>query len=407
MIMRLFAGAPREEVLAVAQQLTATAAADRRRARLAALAVRDRHAELVRRIPRGRPRAGATFADARRRGAVLGFAMASQLRSRQRLWTGPVGDAVADARAAVEVWRGGLQAYLHPSGYWLVCGLLDQGDLDDGRGGLALGDSSRRPPASSPRGGMPRPARAAPRRRRRRPEGVPGRRRGLTELRMVNPTLLAWRSEAALAAQRLGETSEARALVAEELALAERFGAPRAIGVARRAAGLLERGEAAVERCASAAELLAACGARIEHARALDRPRRRDPPRRAAPARRASTLREALALAETSARARSRSTPATSSGSPAAARARPRGRGDRLTPSERRVAELAAAGQSNRQIADDAVRHRQGRRVAPRQHLPQARHPRPRRARRRARATPVADAGGDPSDAPAAGPQAA
>ena len=40
------------------------------------------------------------------------FAMASQLRSRQRLWTGPVPEAVLDARAAVDVWRGARRMYL-------------------------------------------------------------------------------------------------------------------------------------------------------------------------------------------------------------------------------------------------------------------------------------------------------
>src|SRR5215213_7681050 len=93
--------------------------------------------------------------------------------------------------------------------------------------------------------------------------------RRLSELLVVNPTVLPWRSEAGLAAQRLGRHDLAGELIADELTRAERFGAPRAIGVARRAAGLLERGEAAVDGLRSAVEPLAACGARIEHTRAL------------------------------------------------------------------------------------------------------------------------------------------
>ena len=49
---------------------------------------------------------------------------------------------------------------------------------------------------------------------------------------------------------------------------------------------------------------------------------------------------------------------------------------DRLTPGERRVAELAAAGQQQPADRQRAVHHRQGRGVAPRQRLPQARRPR-------------------------------
>src|SRR4051812_49963158 len=90
----------------------------------------------------------------------------------------------------------------------------------------------------------------------------------MDELLAVNPAVLPWRSEAGLAAQRVGREDMARELIGDELAIAERFGAACALGVARRAAGLLERGEAAVERLLSAADALAASGARVEQARA-------------------------------------------------------------------------------------------------------------------------------------------
>ena len=71
-----------------------------------------------------------------------------------------------------------------------------------------------------------------------------------------------------------------------------------------------------------------------------------------------------------------------------AAGARPRRRElsgvDSLTPSELRVARLAAGGMTNREIAQSAVRDRQGGAVPPRQQLPQARNRRTRRACRRA-----------------------
>ena len=164
--------------------------------------------------------------------------------------------------------------------------------------------------------------------------------------------MLPWRSEAGLAAQRLGRRELARELIAEELALAERFGAPRALGVARRAAALLERGETAVEWLRAAVELLAACGARIEQARALidlgAAIRRAGRPIEAR-----GTLRDALGLAGTAgARTlaeRAREELRLAGGrAPASAQRRAGG----LTPSEHRVARHAAAGESNRQIAD-------------------------------------------------------
>jgi DNA-binding CsgD family transcriptional regulator len=176
--------------------------------------------------------------------------------------------------------------------------------------------------------------------------------RRLDELLAVNPTVLPWRSEAGLAAQRLGRHDLARELITDELALAERFGAPRALGVARRAAGLLERGESAVERLRSSVEVLSTCGARVEQARAaidLGAAIRRS----GRPTEARATLRDALGLAD-SVGARALAERAGEELRLAGGRApsAAQGRGAGLTPSELRVAELAAAGQSNRQIAD-------------------------------------------------------
>jgi DNA-binding CsgD family transcriptional regulator len=167
----------------------------------------------------------------------------------------------------------------------------------------------------------------------------------------VNPTVLPWRSEAGLTASRLGDLDLAHSLIEEEVTQAEQFGAPRALGVALRAAGLLARGEAAVKLLRSAADVLAAAGVRVEQARALAdlgaAVRRAGRPTDARP-----VLREALDLAEVvgaSALAdRARTELRLAGGRAPHARAR----GGILTPGERRVVELAAAGQSNRQIAN-------------------------------------------------------
>ena len=301
MVMRLWGGAPRDEILAIARRLV-----PRRRARArgrddsraivhvaGCLSLCDDYAAAETAL-------AAMFADARRRGSASMFAAASQLRSRQRLWTGPVADAVLDARAAFDVWRGALHMYLHPAAYCLVSALLEQDELDEAEQALALGD---REPAAVGFFAAWRHT-ALGRLAVRRGEdaagagGVPGDGPApATSCWPPIPTVLPWRSEAGLAAQRLGRHDQARSLIADELALAERFGAPRAIGVALRAAGLLERGEAAVERLRSAVEPLAACGARVEQARTLIE--------LGAAIRRAGrsteargTLREALVLAE-------------------------------------------------------------------------------------------------------------
>jgi DNA-binding CsgD family transcriptional regulator len=138
----------------------------------------------------------------------------------------------------------------------------------------------------------------------------------------------------------------------EERGLAESFGAPRAIGVVRRAAGLLARGDDAIDLLRSAAGALGDCGARVEHARALGdlgaAIRRSGHPAQARP-----VLRDALVFAEdvgANAVAEAARTELRVAGGRAPSRARTPA--EWLTPGERRVAELAAAGRSNRQIAN-------------------------------------------------------
>jgi DNA-binding CsgD family transcriptional regulator len=173
----------------------------------------------------------------------------------------------------------------------------------------------------------------------------------LAEIRITNPAMYHWRSEAGLAAHRAGDHQLARRLIEEECVLAERFGAPRALGVARRAGGLLARGEQAVELLSSAALLHADCGARLEHARSLTElgaaVRRAGRPTNAR-----TTLHDAIRLADrlgarTLAR-HARDELALAGGRPP----RVRDRSGELTPSERRVTQLAAEGHTNRQIAD-------------------------------------------------------
>ena len=352
MIMRLWAGTPRDEILAIARRLAHDPDVVQEESRAlvhvaGCLSLCDDYASAESAL-------AVMFADARRRGSPSLFAAASQLRARQRIWTGPLADAVLDARAAFDVWRGALHMYLHPAAYCLVSALLEQDEPEEAERALALGE--REPAAVGFFAAWRETAigRLAVR-RGDHAEALQafleaGRR--LDELLAVNPTVLPWRSEAGLAAQQLGRDDQARSLIADELALAERFGAPRAIGVALRASGLLERGDAAVDRLRSSVAPLAACGAKVEQARSLVELgaaiRRAG---RATEAR--GSLREALVLAEaagaTALARRSREELRLAGGR---APAHVDASGDGLTPSERRIAELAGAGQTNRQIAD-------------------------------------------------------
>jgi DNA-binding CsgD family transcriptional regulator len=166
-----------------------------------------------------------------------------------------------------------------------------------------------------------------------------------------NPAFIAWRSPAALALFQLGEQDEARRLAAEELDLARTWGAPRAIGAALRAAGLMQGGERGLELLEAAVQVLTNSPAKLEHAKArtelgaaLRRANRRVEARQ--------HLREAVELATICGAA---SLAARGESELLATGARPRRVAlsgvESLTPSERRVAELAAGGSTNRQIA--------------------------------------------------------
>lgn len=165
-----------------------------------------------------------------------------------------------------------------------------------------------------------------------------------------HPGWNAWRSIAARSLGALGRTEEAAAAAGEELALAQRTGAPALTGRCQRQLAELE-GDAGIERLEEAVRLLRGTPARLElaralasHGAALRRARR--------PADAREPLREALELA-----AACPSPPLVESirSELYAAGARPRTAAQSgaasLTARERRVAELAADGRTNREIA--------------------------------------------------------
>jgi DNA-binding CsgD family transcriptional regulator len=173
----------------------------------------------------------------------------------------------------------------------------------------------------------------------------------LTRAMITSPAFLPWRSEAALAHLALGDHESAERLSGEELELALAFGPPRAIGVASRAAAIVAGGNRGQELLREAIDAFERGDAKLERARALvdlgAMVRRRN---RRTEAR--ELLREALDAAYRIGAMRLAEQAETEL---RATGARPRRvvltGVDSLTASERRIAEIASQGRTNREIA--------------------------------------------------------
>jgi ATP/maltotriose-dependent transcriptional regulator MalT len=296
--------------------------------------------------------------DARRSGGALAFSSAQLWRATLDIGTGALADAEADARLAFDTrpeenmetpWVFALLAMV----------LVERGSLDEAARILerfaAEVDSFREGYRSH---GLLFRARA----------GLASARgdhgaaladalvagRIAEQFGFVNPAVdfgLTWQSEAALAHHFLGEDDAARDLAEEQLELARLWGAPRTLGQALRILGVVETGEAALERLHEAVAVLETSPARLEHAYALTdlgSALRRANQRAAArePLRRGLELAQRCGATRLAARAHEELL---------ATGARPRrlrtSAVNSLTPTERRVASMAADGLSNREIA--------------------------------------------------------
>jgi DNA-binding CsgD family transcriptional regulator len=176
-------------------------------------------------------------------------------------------------------------------------------------------------------------------------------RRSQSAIGAVHPGILAWRSTAALAQLALGESAGAQTLAEEELELARSGELTRVMMRDLRVLGLVDRSSRGLELLAEAVELGRSYPTRLEYIRALvdlGAALRRANQRAAArePLRRAAELAGAADASALTLRARDELV---------ATGARPRSTAfsglEALTPSERRVADLAAEGRTTRQIA--------------------------------------------------------
>jgi DNA-binding CsgD family transcriptional regulator len=296
----------------------------------------------------------AMLADARARGSVAAFQFATGRRGLVALRRGALAEAEADTRAALELATEHhltLGVALHATSLGLT--LLERGELDQAANvldGVPL--TPARPQVITELAllearGRVRLARG------QRAQGIADLRHCgqlAADIEVHNPNLLAWRSTLALALAPK-HPREARELAVEELELARRVGAPRAIGIALRAYGLLTGGREGIELLQQSVAVLELSPARLELAYSLTElgaALRRAGARTAArePLRRALDIASRCGATPLVQRAREESL---------AAGARPRrpwaSGVHALTPSELRVATLAAQSLSNREIA--------------------------------------------------------
>ena len=292
---------------------------------------------------------------ARPRGWLIALAHGSWFRAMALVRAGEVRGAEADARLAFEYK---LPVAPAPAMLWclaaLVDALVEADDLAGADAALTAAGQQASPPAGALAGPLLLQGRARLRLAQHRPQDAlaDAQAAGLRarELGVRHAVFANWRAEAAEALVLRGEAAEAQQLAREQLELSEQLGTPGARGAALRVLArtvaepipLLER----------AVEMLVGSPARLEHTRALvdlgaalRRANRRADARE--PLRRALEQADRTGTLLLARRAREELN---------AAGARPRrsalsGPGA-LTPAEHRVAELAARGHGNREIAE-------------------------------------------------------
>jgi DNA-binding CsgD family transcriptional regulator len=173
----------------------------------------------------------------------------------------------------------------------------------------------------------------------------------LTHQGFANPSHIPWRAHAAAALASCGRMEEAREVIGVGLAQARQIGSPWALGMALRVAGTVEPAQAGIALLQESVAVLEASACRLEHAKAL--------------VQLGAALRRAGERSVAREHLRSGMDMAARCGAPplverarqelAASGARPRrtmlSGPESLTGSERRIAELAAAGRSNPEIA--------------------------------------------------------
>jgi hypothetical protein len=196
------------------------------------------------------------IAAARTRGDLAEFRYLAILRSHTALYGGQLLEAEADGRAAVLLTDHTSSQDTPMAVAVLAEALLDRGRAEEAQQQLTDNDLDGELTVGFLSAHFVLQARGRLRLRQGRyAEALADLRQcgaALTGGGFVNPAFGPWRGDAALASLALGDVDSARALATEDLTLAQRFGAPFAIGNALRVGALVEGGRGALDQFAEA-----------------------------------------------------------------------------------------------------------------------------------------------------------
>ena len=292
---------------------------------------------------------------ARRVNAVVGFSTTAAFLADSALRRGDLVRAEEDAAMALDAARASpIQPQIQLVIGVLIWVLVERGQLDEADRLLAEHDLTGELPVSASLPGLAY-ARGMLREAQGRTDAaladVLATGDAVRALLVSGPSPVPWRSAAARLMAQLDRRDEARRTAAEDVELARDFGAPHTLGLALRGAALAPGGDAALRYLEESVEVLARSQARLELARsqchlgsALRRTGRRAEAR--------DVLRAAL---DGASRCGARPLAERTRAELLAAGAKPHRERTSgvaaLTASERRVAELAVEGLTNRQIA--------------------------------------------------------
>lgn len=298
--------------------------------------------------------ADAVVCDARQHGAQLAYAEASLIRALVHYARGRVNESAADAQAALDGMGKQHTSHSQTALATLVNCMIERGELVEAEGLLP---STSIGAATTP--AIDAYVLLARGRLNLRRNNISSARDDLDALENMvrdfgdtNPTMLPWRSLAGVIAHLVGDAARSRSLIGEEIRLAQLFEVPIPLGVALRRRALAETGEQALLTLREAITVLQSTEASLELARAhvgIGRGLRRAGQRVEARAQLGIGLDLAHQCGATGVEADIREELAAAGG-------RPRRSAltgvESLTPTELRVAQLAARGMAYRAIAE-------------------------------------------------------